>query len=288
MATLERLTTEDMLEAFGLGGARLIRPALERLCRPAARHLALHVAAYDDRVGRHGLRPAADWAVRRFLGGLEVAGQGNLPTGGPLLVLANHPGLSDALALFAALHRDDLRALALDWPFFLALPHTSRHLIYCSWRSLDRLAALRAGVGHLRRGGALLVFPRGEIEPDPAVLPGALRSLEGWSRSIGHVARHVGALAVVPAVVSGVLSPAAQRNPLTRLRRRQRDRERLGAMLQVLFAPYRRVTVRVAFGAPLYAHELGSLQNPQAITTTLVKRARHLIERPPREWQRLI
>jgi hypothetical protein len=104
---------------------------------------------------------------------------------------------------------------------------------------------------HLRRQGTLLLFPGGQIEPDPALLPDAAAALDAWSESVDLFARLVPDLTIVPALVSGVLSPAALRHPLTRIRRAETDRRWLGATLQ--FIRPADVTVRVSFGPPIVA-----------------------------------
>jgi len=78
-------------------------------------------------------------------------------------------------------------------------------------------------------------FPAGQIEPDPALHAGARESLDGWSPSVGVLARLAGGTRVVPAVVSGVLSAPAQRHPLTLLRR-PGHRVGLARLLQMLAA----------------------------------------------------
>ncbi len=114
---------------------------------------------------------------------------------------------------------------------------------------------MRAAARHLRGGGAVLTFPAGRIEPDPAVLPGAAAALDRWSSSADLFARLAPNLAVVPVVVSGVISPSALRIPVTRLRRQERDREWLAATLQMLVPALRNVEVRVEFGRPVHAEQ---------------------------------
>ena len=72
-----------------------------------------------------------------------------------------------------------------------------------------------------------------------------------WSESFGLIARLAPETQVVLAFVSGVLSPRAFAHPLTRIRRTARDRQRVATLLQMIDARYRRVAVRVAFGAPV-------------------------------------
>ncbi len=250
---LARMFVDDLLEAFGLeSGIRL----LELLARIPADRLARQVATYDEVVGRSGLAAGGVWALKRMARHAKVDGSGKVPAEGPLLLAANHPGLADALALFAAVPRGDLRVVAAERPFLDALPNTSRYLIAVSEQSSSRLGAIRTAARHLKRGGAVLIFPGGEIEPDPAVLPGAEKALERWSESLDLFARLVPELTVVPATVSGVLSPAALRNPLTYIRRPGRDREWLAATLQMLTPALRNVTTKVIFGEPVRAADV--------------------------------
>jgi hypothetical protein len=283
---LVEVNTEDILESLGLRRWRRSRRLLGWLVRPMAYHFAQQVVEYDRLVGRAGLAAGAAWVLQRHVRAVEVAGQHRLPASGPLLVVANHPGVADTVALFISLPRRDLRIIAAERPFLTALPHTSRHLLYLTEGGTDGMAVLRAATRHLHDDGALLTFPAGRIEPDPFVQPGAAEALTRWSESIGLLIRRAPAVTVVPTIVGGVLSAAAQRHPLTRLRRAPADQERLGAMLQILFPAYRKVTVRVAFGMPLAGRQLmmtGS--NAAAITAQVVAAARHLIEQPPTDWQ---
>ncbi len=272
---LTRICTEDLLSASGLGGLRRGRRPLELLSRIPARRLARQVATYDGIVGDSGLGAGGAWALEQMSRRAEVEGQENVPPEGPLLLVANHPGLADAIALFAATPRADLRVVAAERQFLGALPNTSRYLIPVSEASPGRSGAVRAATRHMRGGGAILTFPGGRIEPDPAVLPGAVGALERWSGSLDLFARLVGDLTVVPAVVSGVLSPAALRNPLTLIRRRQRDRQWLAATIQMLAPVLRNVTTRVSFGRPVRAKDLPD----KTVRETALEEARRLIDR---------
>jgi 1-acyl-sn-glycerol-3-phosphate acyltransferase len=272
---LTRICVDELLGAFGLGEVRHGRYPLELISRVPARRLARQVATYDEIVGESGLAAGGVWALERMARYVEVEGQENVTPEGPLLLVANHPGLADALALFAATPRRDLRVIAADGPFLEALPRTSRYLIPVSEATPGRSGAVRAATRHMRGGGAILTFPAGRIEPDPAVLPGASEALERWSGSLDFFARLVGDLTVVPAVVSGVLSPAALRNPLTLVRRRQKDREWLAATIQMLTPVLRNVTTRVSFGRPVRAGDLPD----KTISEAVLEEARRLIDR---------
>jgi hypothetical protein len=259
---LERLTrvcADDVISAFGLGGVGRGRAAVEALPRIPARRLARQVLAFDEIVGEAGLGTGGEWALKRLCRSARTEGRDNVPRGGPLLRVSNHPGLADAVALFASTPRDDLRVVAAERPFLDVLPNTSRYLLSVAETPAGRSGAARAAARHLRGGGAVLTFPGGMIEPDPAVLPGAVEALDLWSSSADLFARLTPGLAVVPVVVSGVISPRALRIPLTRLRRRKRDREWLAATLQMLIPALRDVDVGVAFGRPVYAGARGGI-----------------------------
>jgi len=273
---LTRVCVDELLEAFGLGGVGRGRRPLELLSRIPAKRLARQVATYDEIVGESGLAAGGAWALGRMARRAEVEGRENVPPEGPLLIVANHPGLADALALFATVPREDLRVVAAERPFLAALPNTSRFLIPVSEESHPkRFGAVRAATRHLKGGGAILTFPGGKIEPDPAVLPGAIQALERWSESLDLFARLVPDLTIVPAVVSGVLSPTALRNPLIFVRRRPRDREWLAASIQMMTPALRNVTTRIAFGLPVHTGDIPA----RTVREAVLEEARRLIQR---------
>ena len=271
---LTRVCVNDLLSAFGLGGLHRGRHLLERLSRIPAHRVARQIAAYDQIVGEAGLAAGGAWALERMVRRVDIEGQERVPREGSLLIVSNHPGLSDAAALFTAIARPDLRVIAAKWPLLDALPNTSRSLITVAKGSANRFGVLRAAARHLRHGGAVLNFPAGRMEPDPAVLRGGVDSLERWSTSVDLFARLVPDLTVVPVAVSGVFSPIALRNPLTSLRRREEDRWWLASNLQMLLPPLHNVTTRVMFGAAIRTADAGV-----AVSQRVLAEMRPLIER---------
>lgn len=249
---LDRLTDinlDDIFDAAGLTCLR--RTPLQRLLWPFARRFALVAHEFDCRVGAQGLAQGSSWLLHRMAAGAQVSGSEHVPATGPVVVLANHPGMTDTVALLASLaSRPDLRVIALDRPFLRALPNVARHLIVVPDHEPGRMGALRAGVRHLLQGGALLTFPAGEIEPDPATFGRhrAAQSVLRWSDSFVVFARLAPQTRIVPAIVSDVISAAAQRHVLTALRRTAHDKQRLAAALQVALPRYQKLVARVAFG----------------------------------------
>jgi hypothetical protein len=277
---LIQVNIQDFLAAFGLENLRRGRKLVEALCWLPARRFANQMADFDRRVGEEGLHLASLRTLEGYASGLEILGDEHIPTSGPLLVLSNHPGMTDTLVLFSSLPRSDLRIVAAERPFLHALTNVSRHLIDVPEDAGKRMGVVRNAVGHLRRGGTVLTFPAGQIEPDPACMPGAVDSLVSWSESVAVFARLVPEASIVVAIVSGVIWPASLRHPLTRLRKEQKERERIAANLQVLAQmlrpSFRPVAARVAFSPALPAGELAS-GAPAALMEAVTGQARRLI-----------
>ncbi len=272
--TLTRVCVNDLLSAFGLSGLRRGRRPLELLSRIPARRLARQIAIYDRIVSESGLGAGGAWALERMARHVVIEGREYVPREGSLLLVSNHPGLADAAALFTSISRPDLRVIAAQWPLLDALPNTLRHLITVAKVSSSGFGVLRAAARHLRGGGAVLTFPAGQMEPDPAVMPGAVEALERWSVSVDIFAQLVPDLTIVPVAVSGVFSPIAVRNPLTYLRRQEDERRWLASNLQMLVPALRNVTPRVTFGAPVRTAETGD-----AVSQRVLAEMRRLIER---------
>jgi hypothetical protein len=275
--TLTQINLDDFFDSLGWPAGR--HTPLRWLFWPAARRFARLMVEFDRKVGAHGLSAGSAWLLQKMTGGLWVAGRNHVPPDGPVFILSNHPGMADTIALFAGLaHRPDLRVIALERPFLQAMPSVSQHMLYVPTNEAERMQVTRAGVRHLRQGGALLTFPGGEIEPDPAAFgkAAATASLAHWSVSIELFARLAPQTQLVPAIVSHVVSRAALHHPLTHLRSTQRDKEKMAAALQVIWPPFQNLAARVAFGPAVAA------QTP--VMPPLLEQARRLIETPPTTW----
>ena len=283
---LKQLTTtnlDDLMVSFGLQDRPLLGAPLRAVFHAPAEQFARQMLEFDRGAENGSLPGAARRALPAYVADLRAYGRENLPASGPLIVLANHPGLSDTLCLFAAINRPDLRVIAVDRPFLRALRNISAHLIFVSEDSAQRVSALKNAAVHLKQGGAILTFPAGQIEPDPALREGAIESLDRWVDSAGLLLRLVPGAVIVPAAVRGVFWDKAAEHPLTRVRREPEDRERLGAALQLLshlaFGK-REARPQVQFGRPISLEEVGS-NKLEAIHATLLARMRGLLEAAP-------
>jgi 1-acyl-sn-glycerol-3-phosphate acyltransferase len=215
-----------------------------------ARRITEIVFHYDRLVGSEGLAASSAWLLEQFTRSVQVIGDPP-PLQGPLLIVSNHPGMVDAMAIFAQVQRDDLRILAAERPILRLLPNIMPYLIFVPDDPQRRLSAVRAAASHLRAGGSLLNFPGGHIEPDPALHPDAVNCLQNWSDSLDLLARLVPDLTVLPVAASGVISPTALRHPLTRLYRSAKQREWVAATLQVMLPRYRDSHLKLRFGQPI-------------------------------------
>jgi tellurite resistance protein len=201
-----------------------------------------------------------------------------------LVVASNHPGSYDALLIASAVGRDDLKILVSDVPFLRYMYATSSNFIYTETSqdgTHSRASAARESVRHLRSGGALLVYASAQVDPDPALLPGAREELQKWSSSLALFVRQVPETSVLVSIVSGVLAPSCYRHPLTRLRKEQRLKQFLAEFIQisqqVLFGRRFGLTPTVRFAAPLTAADLDGGHDAEAARATIIARAADLL-----------
>jgi hypothetical protein len=250
-----------MVAALGLAGApELVRRGLALPFRAASQRLGETLALLDGSLETQGLPAAAAQALGRCGVALELSGS-RIPHGA-CLILANHPGAYDALALMWAIARQDLLILAADRRFLRALSGLSAaHLGLVGEQPGERAAALKRCLRWLRRGGAVLHFPAGAIEPD-AEFAGASSPLLGpWQSGVPALVKACARASgrVLLAGVRGVHSPRAKRLLLTRLAER-RGVTTLSPLLQ-LVGGLRDVKARVGLVEAAPAAQLGLLDD---------------------------
>jgi hypothetical protein len=200
--------------------------------------------------------------------------------------------MADTVALFAAINRTDLKIIALDRPFLMALPHTSKQLFYLRDDPAARMTLVRQVSAHLKSGGAALTFPAGEIEPDPNVYPGALESLAKWTDSAGVFLRMAPETVILPTLVRGVIWDKTARHQLLAMaKKKKEEREKLAAAFQLLAHvqfKQRPVNITVQIGQPITAKGLGSTET-QVIHQGVLAEMMRLIQNPPEgEGERVI
>jgi hypothetical protein len=269
---------DEIVRALGLPPSGLARRLLGPVFRLPAERFARTMARADEAIRSEGL-PGGARSVLRDLG-LEpvVRGAEGIPSAGPLVIASNHPGAYDSLALMASAPRPDLKVIISDVGFTRTFEAAGRHFIYARMTDADRARALRQALRHLEAGGALLIYPHTEVEPDPETSPGAAEALGGWSRSLEIMARRVPGTVFQVAIASGIILPRFIDSPLARVRRDPAKRQKLAEFLQVstqMLRPRRvRPRIHLSFAEPVEARRLP----PGGATPALVGIARRLLE----------
>jgi 1-acyl-sn-glycerol-3-phosphate acyltransferase len=282
LEALTNINLEDLVNAFGCQGHSFMEHLVRRLFFRPAQTFAQQMLNFDSSISINGIADAACLAERSYVRAVSVFGADRLPTG-PFLALSNHPGVTDTLAVIAALGRADLKVIALNRPFLLSLPNLSKQLFFVTDDPNERVALVRRVSMHLRNGGSVLTFPAGHNEPDPDIYPGAVESLSSWLESAGVFIRLAPETAVVPVCVRGVTWNRTAHHPLTHLRRTFDDQQLLASAMQLLshvMLNTRPVTVRVQIGRPITVSELGSTDT-RVIHQALLSEMKDLIENPP-------
>lgn len=279
---LLRISLKDMLDAYPEN--RALRLGLSILFFLPALSFAHRMARFSRNVGLRGLREASRLLLEEFYAGVRVSGNGP-PAEGGLLVLSNHPGVGDSLALLAALERNDVRIVAAERDFFRALPGLADCLILVPEDERKRIGTLRAMAADLKAGRTVVLYPAGRIEPDPLLHPDRY-PLEAWSAAVGLLvvlaAREGFSFDLKPALVGGVLPPRAVGRPAAAAAGRgdgeeeRRERRAVGRIIGLGAA--RRDAVTLAWGRTLGSDLFVGLGAPE-ITDRVRAEASGLLRR---------
>ena len=285
--TLERAIIKEALWVLGLGNYPRLSRLVAPLFRPPVRRFARFAAAFENDVATVGFREAAGNSIVDFTDEVDISRETTLPKDGPLLLAANHPGTIDFLLTASLLPRDDLKIVASNVSIVRLLPATVDHFIFIASDSVvgdsySRMGALRESLRHLKQGGALLTFPSGRLDPDPAIRPLEARNeLANWSPSIALMLRKVPDCRVAATMVSGVLSEGWFRSPVTWYRKephyKQKVAELFQVMAQLFFSKRTRLTPRVAFGRPQRWAELSPAGEAGEVTAAIINQAESLL-----------
>jgi putative hemolysin len=280
--TLTQINLDDLINALGIQNNSTLTRITRFLFRGAARKFAKQMIEFDSLAGTRGLAEAARLTERLYAREVRVFGADHLPDSA-FLALSNHPGMTDTLALFAALNRDDLKIIALDRPFLLSLPNISKQLFFVTDNPTERVSLVRHVSAHLRNGGSILTFPAGHNEPDPDVYNCAFESLQSWTDSVGVFLRLAPQTPILPIVVRSVVWKRLAHSPVIRIKRTRDERELLVVALQLLamvMFDIKPVSVIVQIGKPITVKELGTTET-QVIHQAVLAEMKRLIENRP-------
>ena len=231
----EKLISE-MMKALALPQTRTVRKVIAVLTGRALCSFSELAEQLDCVVGRDGLADGARWLLPRFVKSHSALGVENIPLAGPLVIASNHPASTDSVVISAHIPRRDYKIIIGEIPFFKNLPNIQKNAIFAPapTDAPGRMQVVRDVIRHLKNNGAILIFPRGSIEPDPAWMPAPGAEFDRWSRSLEIFLKYVPHTQVLVTIVSGVISKRAMHHPLTWLRKARPDRQRLAFMYQFI------------------------------------------------------
>jgi len=272
----------EMLIAFGRAPDGVALRILGPLLRIPATRFARLIASTDAIIGQSTMSAGSQWLLSQLVTGVTVRGAEAIPLTGPLIVVSNHPGAYDSVAILASLPpRTDQMIVASDVPFLRRLPAIGAHTIYVSPDPHARMGVIRAMIRHLETGGALMTFGSGLVDPDPDLLPGAAAALETWYDSLAIVLRRVPETRLVLSIVSSVVAPQYMRSPLTRLKQDGWERRKLAEFLQIgsqlMFSKKATVTPRVSFSRPIRAADIPAEPGQPITMRPIIERAKALL-----------
>ena len=282
MNTLANDLVDELNKSLGFRQDGLMRPFLKLLVwKPMIRFSEL-ATKFDYRIVNEGFQKASDWFISHFVDRVKIFGAENVPSTGPLVIASNHPGAYDSLVIAANIPRDDLKIISSNIPFVKKLPTTSEHMIFSAQDAFVRMGAVRQAIRHLKDGGALLVFARGTMDPDPAFMPGSEEELTKWTSSLGLFLRKVPQAKLAISLVSGVLAQKYINHPATLFRNGRVNKQRLSEFFQVmnqlLFPGKLMVSPSLSFAPSLSLEELGNHKDLKEITGEIVKKAQEQFE----------
>jgi hypothetical protein len=232
--SLTRIVLEDIKTSANFKKRKIISWIIDTFGYRPAGWLAELLERIDDQLNETTLYETAGRAIQSFSDGLVVHNQGAIPVYGPLLVVANHPGLADILGVVASLKREDVKIVAQQKGFMRVLRNINRHILTIEPDSTFKLNVIREVIHALKDGMAVIIFPSGSLEPDPAIVPGAVESLQGWSDSIGVFLNKVPETQLLPLLVSNVLTEKAWNSRFAKLGGNQKRRQQFASVVQFI------------------------------------------------------
>ena len=288
--SLTRIVLEDVKTSANLGRRKMISWMIDRLGYRPAGWLADLLARIDEQLEQTSLHETATKALNSFSDGLELHVDDMVPVSGPLLVVANHPGMADIFGVLASLKRDDVKIVAQQKGFMRVLRNINRHMLPIEPDSSFKLKAIRDIIQALNDGMAVIIFPSGSLEPDPAIIHGAAESLQHWSDSIGVFLNKAPRTQLLPVLVSSVLTDKAFNSRLSKLGQKPKRRHQFAMVVQFVAQrlsrnPHWKKPIRIDIGSPKFPEELDPDLDPQRLNQAVRRQMLDLLEQIY-PWQR--
>jgi len=272
---------DEIVGAVGLPKTQRTHAIFSHLFGHISDRLGVIGEKFDRISVEEGFPAASRYALTHFCHPTQVHGAENIPEKGPLMVISNHPGTYDSLVLFASLERHNIRCVTSVIPPLDALPNARQYFLFTPSEDVrERMLVLRRAINHLKDGGALVYFPAGHREPDPAVYSGGAESLKQWMDVFGAFFKYVEGLRMLPVIVSGVISEKWAKHPIAWIRKKQIDKQRLaefGQVMSQLIKPGKlMITPRISFGPSFSLTDLQEDVGSGGVFNAAIKRVKDL------------
>lgn len=269
-----RIVEEDLLTTFRFKKGSLQYRLMQVLVRKSVNQFAAFLLELDEHLGQNNLASMAQMALERLSLGVSFHGEDQIPVEGPALIVANHAGWIDSLVALAALKRPDIIFLAGSHPTLWYLSQFREHILFVENEGVaDRSVVIRQIIASLSDGKAVLMFPKGLLEPDPALIPGAKRSISDWSDSVGVFLNKVPQTVLQPMLISRMVHPEAWDYWALKRIREQRRRQQLASILQFALSLQKKggekwkLRHQVDFGVAVRPCELSPSLDPREISS---------------------
>jgi hypothetical protein len=277
----------QLMNVMGLQHPSWVTRCLYPIFYSPTQHMSKLLVELDLDTAQKGWNSAVYRFQSKLITDVHLRGEKMIPRQGPLIVMCNHPAAYDIAILAASIQRDDLKIIASDILILQMLPNIYKHIIPVPYNIPSRLQTIRSTIQHLKYGGAILIFPRGNVEPDPDVSPGAKQSLSGWSPSIELFLRKVPQTICMVAIASGMLSGKWFKNRLIKIWKKYEQRQKVAEIFQIaaqlLTGKKPAITPKVSFSAPLTISDLGGEEAPEGhLLNSLIQQAGKLLLDHPR------
>ena len=280
---------EEVFNALGFSKTGFACKYFGWTIRPIAKRLAVMLVPIDQDLGKYGSQVAARNFLPPFVNDIKSRGAESIPTTGPIIVASNHPGAYDSMAIVSQIPRPDATFIISDIPLIKFMPNASKHAYFATSDSNTRTNAVRETIRLLERGGCLVIFATGLIDPDPEVWgeEAANLEIEGWSSSLELFMKKVPETKLVVTIASGVLDSGWAKSRSIRIAKPGLERRRLaefGQVISQLLRPGRKkYNPHISFAPPVTLDDLGhgkgeAMPNIKARARTL------LVEHMAHRW----
>jgi hypothetical protein len=282
ISTIQSAITDEIFFAMGAKRRGFLRQSLGWFFALPTHKFAEYMAAVDGAIAEGGSPAGCRVMMDALNVDIQSRGREHIPTSGPTMLLATHPGAYDSMAIGSLVPREDLKVIATGTRLYSVMPNLRPNIFYVNKdKPQENMVTLRNAIDHIRQGGILLQFGSGKIEPDPATDPVGDEVFAKWSPSLEIILRKVPEMVVVPTITSGVLLERFRDSPITRLRKNDVDRRRLGEFFQVLqqlvFPKSVEGRAMISFGKPFQLADLEVVSKGRRVMSAAIERVKETL-----------